>query len=153
MKYRAKIKVFSDGTRQVILQKSLLGIIWFNMYVKTGNYSENIKKIVVNYPTEYKPLVVQDNETAANVFEWITASNNHYVFIDNFDNAIIFGIPRKGFEFIYHASTDLNDIKQIENDIKQIEKELFPKNTSGSKCIKTFKFIYNKSDKQLHPTV
>ena len=39
------------------------------------------------------------------------------------------------------------------NDIKQIEKELFPKNTSGSKCIETFKFIYNKSDKQLHPTV
>ena len=146
MKYRAKIKVFSDGTRQVILQKSLLGIIWFNMYVKTGNYSENIKKIVVNYPTEYKPLVVQDNETAANVFEWITTSNNNYVFIDNFDNAIIFGIPRKGFKFVYHASTDLNDIKQI-------EKELFPKNTSGSKCIETFKFIYNKSDKQLHPTV
>lgn len=78
MKYRAKIKVFSDGNRQVILQKSLLGIIWFNMYVKTGNYSENIKKIVVDYPTE---------------------------------------------------------------------------NTSGSKCIETFKFIYNKSDKQLHPTV
>ena len=146
MKYRAKIKVFSDGTRQVILQKSLLGIIWFNMYVKTGNYSEKIKKIVVDYPTEYKPLVVQDNETAVNVFEWITTSNNHYVFIDNFDNAIIFGIPRKGFEFVYHASTDLNDIKQI-------EKELFPKNTSGSKCIETFKFIYNKSDKQLHPTV
>lgn len=146
MKYRAKIKVFSDGTRQVILQKSLLGIIWSNMYVKTGNYSEKIKKIVVDYPTEYKPLVVQDNETAANVFEWITTSNNHYVFIDNFDNAIIFGIPRKGFEFVYHASTDLNDIKQI-------EKELFPKNTSGSKCIETFKFIYNKSDKQLHPTV
>lgn len=153
MKYRAKIKVFSDGTRQVILQKSLLGIIWFNMYVKTGNYSGNIKKIVVDYPYEYKPLVVQDYETAANVFEWITTSNNHYVFIDNFDNAIIFGIPRKGFEFGYHASTDLNDIKQIENDIKQIEKELFPKNTSGSKCIETFKFIYNKSDKQLHPTV
>ena len=146
MKYRAKIKVFSDGTRQVILQKSLLGIIWFNMYVKTGNYSENIKKIVVDYPSEYKPLVVQDNETAANVFEWITTSNNHYVFIDNFDNAIIFGIPRKGFKFVYHASTDLNDIKQI-------EKELFPKNTSGSKCIETFKFIYNKSDKQLHHTV
>lgn len=146
MKYRAKIKVFSDGTRQVILQKSLLGIIWFNMYVKTGNYSEKIKKIIVNYPTEYKPLVVQDNETAANVFEWITTSNNHYVFIDNFDNAIIFGIPRKGFKFVYHASTDLNDIKQI-------EKELFPKNTSGSKCIETFKFIYNKSDKQLHHTV
>ena len=146
MKYRAKIKVFSDGTRQVILQKSLLGIIWFNMYVKTGNYSENIKKIVVDYPSEYKPLVVQDNETAANVFEWITTSNNNYVFIDNFDNAIIFGIPRKGFKFVYHASTDLNDIKQI-------EKELFPKNTSGSKCIETFKFIYNKSDKQLHPTV
>lgn len=146
MKYRAKIKVFSDGTRQVILQKSLLGIIWFNMYVKTGNYSENIKKIIVDYPYEYKPLVVQDYETAANVFEWITTSNNHYVFIDNFDNAIIFGIPRKGFEFGYHASTDLNDIKQI-------EKELFPKNTSGSKCIETFKFIYNKSDKQLHPTV
>ena len=146
MKYRAKIKVFSDGNRQVILQKSLLGIIWFNMCVKTGNYSENIKKIIVDYPTEYKPLVVQDYETAANVFEWITTSNNHYVFIDNFDNAIIFGIPRKGFEFIYHASTDLNDIKQI-------EKELFPKNTSGSKCIETFKFIYNKSDKQLHPTV
>lgn len=146
MKYRAKIKVFSDGTRQVILQKSLLGIIWFNMYIKTGNYSENIKKIVVDYPTEYKPLVVQDYETAANVFEWITTSNNHYVFIDNFDNAIIFGIPRKGFEFVYNASTDLNDIKQI-------EKELFPKNTSGSKCIETFKFIYNKSDKQLHPTV
>ena len=146
MKYRAKIKVFSDGNRQVILQKSLLGIIWFNMYVKTGNYSENIKKIVVDYPSEYKPLVVQDNETAANVFEWITTSNNHYVFIDNFDNDIIFGIPRKGFKFVYHASTDLNDIKQI-------EKELFPKNTSGSKCIKTFKFIYNKSDKQLHPTV
>ena len=146
MKYRAKIKVFSDGTRQVILQKSLLGIIWFDMYVKTGNYSENIKKIVVDYPTEYKPLVVQDYETAANVFEWITTSNNHYVFIDNFDNAIIFGIPRKVFKFIYHASTDLNDIKQI-------EKELFPKNTSGSKCIETFKFIYNKSDKQLHPTV
>ena len=146
MKYRAKIKVFSDGNRQVILQKSLLGIIWFNMYVKTGNYSENIKKIVVDYPSEYKPLVVQDNETAANVFEWITTSNNHYVFIDNFDNAIIFGIPRKGFKFVYHASTDLNDIKQI-------EKELFPKNTSGSKCIETFKFIYNKSDKQLHPTV
>ena len=146
MKYRAKIKVFSDGTRQVILQKSLLGIIWFNMYVKTGNYSEKIKKIIVDYPTEYKPLVVQDNETATNVFEWITTSNNHYVFIDNFDNAIIFGIPRKGFEFGYHASTDLNDIKQI-------EKELFPKNTSGSKCIETFKFIYNKSDKQLHPTV
>ena len=146
MKYRAKIKVFSDGTRQVKLQKSLLGIIWFNMYVKTGNYSGNIKKIVVDYPTEYKPLVVQDYETAANVFEWITTSNNHYVFIDNFDNAIIFGISKKGFKFIYHASTDLNDIKQI-------EKELFPKNTSGSKCIKTFKFIYNKSDKQLHPTV
>ena len=146
MKYRAKIKVFSDGTRQVILQKSLLGIIWFNMYVKTGNYSEKIKKIIVDYPTEYKPLVVQDNETAANVFEWITTSNNHYVFIDNFDNAIIFGIPRKGFEFGYHASTNLNDIKRI-------EKELFPKNTSGSKCIETFKFIYNKSDKQLHPTV
>lgn len=146
MKYRAKIKVFSDGTRQVILQKSLLGIIWFNMYIKTGNYSEKIKKIVVDYPTEYKPLVVQDNETAANVFEWITTSNNHYVFIDNFDNAIIFGIPRKGFKFVYHASTDLNDIKQI-------EKELFPKNTSGSKCIETFKFIYNKSDKQLHHTV
>ena len=116
------------------------------MYVKTGNYSEKIKKIIVDYPTEYKPLVVQDNETAANVFEWITTSNNHYVFIDNFDNAIIFGIPRKGFEFGYHASTDLNNIKQI-------EKELFPKNTSGSKCIETFKFIYNKSDKQLHPTV
>ena len=146
MKYRAKIKVFSDGTRQVKLQKSLLGIIWFNMYVKTGNYSENIKKIVVDYPNEYKPLVVQDYETAANVFEWITTSNNHYVFIDNFDNDIIFGIPRKGFEFVYNASTDLNDIKQI-------EKELFPKNTSGSKCIETFKFIYNKSDKQLHPTV
>lgn len=146
MKYRAKIKVFSDGNRQVILQKSLLGIIWFNMYVKTGNYSENIKKIIVDYPTEYKPLVVQDYETAANVFEWITTSNNHYVFIDNFDNVIIFGIPRKGFEFVYNASTDLNDIKQI-------EKELFPKNTSGSKCIETFKFIYNKSDKQLHPTV
>ena len=146
MKYRAKIKVFSDGTRQVKLQKSLLGIIWFNMYIKTGNYSENIKKIIVDYPTEYKPLVVQDYETAANVFEWITTSNNHYVFIDNFDNVIIFGIPRKGFEFVYNASTDLNDIKQI-------EKELFPKNTSGSKCIETFKFIYNKSDKQLHPTV
>lgn len=146
MKYRAKIKVFSDGTRQVILQKSLLGIIWFDMYVKTGNYSENIKKIIVDYPTEYKPLVVQDYETAANVFEWITTSNNHYVFIDNFDNVIIFGIPRKGFEFVYNASTDLNYIKQI-------EKELFPKNTSGSKCIETFKFIYNKSDKQLHPTV
>lgn len=146
MKYRAKIEVFSDGTRQVKLQKSLLGIIWFNMYIKTGNYSENIKKIIVDYPTEYKPLVVQDNETAANVFEWITTSNNHYVFIDNFDNVIIFGIPRKGFEFGYHASTDLNDIKQI-------EKKLFPKNTSGSKCIETFKFIYNKSDKQLHPTV
>ena len=146
MKYRAKIKVFSDGTRQVKLQKSLLGIIMFNMYIKTGNYSENIKKIIVDYPTEYKPLVVQDYETAANVFEWITTSNNHYVFIDNFDNAIIFGIPRKGFKFVYHASTDLNDIKQI-------EKELFPKNTSGSKCIETFKFIYNKSDKQLHPTV
>lgn len=146
MKYRAKIKVFSDGTRQVILQKSLLGIIWFNMYIKTGNYSEKIKKIVVDYPTEYKPLVVQDNETAANVFEWITTSNNHYVFINDFDNAIIFGIPRKGFKFVYHASTDLNDIKQI-------EKELFPKNTSGSKCIETFKFIYNKSDKQLHHTV
>ena len=147
MKYRAKIKVFSDGTRQVILQKSLLGIIWFNMYIKTGNYSENIKKIIVDYPTEYKPLVVQDYETAANVFEWITTSNNHYVFIDNFDNVIIFGIQRKGFEFVYNASTDLNDIKQI-------EKELFPKNTSGSKCcIETFKFIYNKSDKQLHPTV
>ena len=94
MKYRAKIKVFSDGTRQVKLQKSLLGIIWFNMYVKTGNYSEKIKKIIVYYPTEYKPLVVQDYETAANVFEWITTSNNHYVFIDNFDNAIIFGIPK-----------------------------------------------------------
>lgn len=146
MKYRAKIKVFSDGTRQVILQKSLLGIIWFNMYVKTGDYSGNIKKIVVDYPSEYKPLVVQDYETAANVFEWITTSNNHYVFIDDFDNTIIFGMPRKGFEFIYHASTDLNDIKQI-------EKELFPKNTSGNKCIETFKFIYNKSDKQLHPTV
>lgn len=146
MKYRAKIKVFSDGNRQVILQKSLLGIIWFDMYIKTGNYSENIKKIIVDYPYEYKPLVVQDYETAANVFEWITTSNNHYVFIDNFDNVIIFGIPRKGFEFVYNASTDLNDIKQI-------EKELFPKNTSGSKCIETFKFIYNKSDKQLHPTV
>ena len=47
MKYRAKIKVFSDGTRQVILQKSLLGIIWFNMYIKTGNYSENIDITII----------------------------------------------------------------------------------------------------------
>lgn len=143
MKYRAKVKVFSNGNRQVILQKSLLGIIWFNMYVKTGDYSKNIKKINIDYPIEYKPLVVQDCETAANVFEWITTSNNHYVFMDDFDN-VIFGLPRKEFKFIYHASTDLNDIKQI-------EKELFPKNTSGNKCLETFKFIYNKSDKQLHP--
>ena len=146
MKYRAKVKVFSNGNKQVILQKSLLGIIWFNMYVKTGDYSKNIKEIAVDCPTVYKPLVVQDNETSANVFEWITTSNNHYVFIDNFDNTIIFGIPREEFKFIYHASTDLNDIKQI-------EKELCSKNMKGNKCVETFKFIYNKSDKQLHHTV